>query len=179
VVTRGTLRTSGGAPVDGATVCIFETAAIPDATPQLVAEAQTKNGGRFAALLKRGPSRSLRFVYRYNNKQLTDTASIRSTVVPSFRIGRRKVRDGSTVRFRGTIPGPRAGDRLVAIQVRFPKKWRTFKVPHTDALGRFLAAYQFVGSSTFRYTFRAVVKRQRGYPYEPGLSVKRRVLVIG
>ena len=87
-VARGRLATSSGDPVDGATVCVFETDAIRDATPQLVAKAQTKNGGRFAALLDRGPSRSLRFVYRYNNHQLEDAASLRSTVVPSLAIGR-------------------------------------------------------------------------------------------
>ena len=97
----------------------------------------------------------------------------------TFKVGRSTIRNGSTVRFRGRIPGPRAADRVVALQVRFPKKWRTFKIPRTNVLGRFKAAYHFVGSSTFRYTFRAVVKRQRGYPYEPGRSIRRRVLVVG
>ena len=68
---------------------------------------------------------------------------------------------------------------MVALQVRLPKKWRTFKAPRTNDHGRFHAAYHFINSGTFRYTFRAVVKRQRGYPYEPGRSRKRHVLVIG
>ena len=63
---------------------------------------------------------------------------------------------------------------MVALQARAGRKWRTFKQLRTDALGVFRGKYPFkqtVGVVT--YTFRALVKRQGEYPYEPGSSRKR------
>ncbi|MGZ5324890.1 MAG: hypothetical protein ACXWZ3_12675, partial [Solirubrobacterales bacterium] len=67
-----------------------------------------------------------------------------------------------------------------ALQARAGRKWRTFKQLRTDALGVFRGKYPFkqtVGVVT--YTFRALVKRQGEYPYEPGSSRKRKLLVRG
>lgn len=175
----GTLKTSAGSAVNDGIVCVYQTDGVSNATPQLVRTLRTKNGGQFGALLDRGPSRNLRFVYRYNNVVLQDAAAIRSRVLPAFKIKRRRIPNGAFARFRGRLPGPANDNRVVAIQVRLPKKWRTFKNARTNQYGRFRAAFHFTSSSTFRYTFRAVVRRQRGYPYMPGASRKRRVLVIG
>ena len=55
------------------------------------------------------------------------------------------------------------------MQARVGRKWRTFKQLRTDSEGRFRGKYRFTQTvGRVRYVFRALVKRQGGYPYEPG-----------
>ena len=180
VVVRGRVRDGGGGPVNGATVCVFETIDLDDASRELVAVATTQSNGRFATQLDPGPSRQLDVVYRYNNQVLGDEAIVKSSVVPTFMVARRSLRNGESEVFRGTLPGPRAGSRSVALQAKVGKKWRTFKQLTTDSRGRFSGKYKFVSTvGAVRYRFRALVKRQGGYPFEPGASRKAKVLVRG
>ena len=66
------------------------------------------------------------------------------------------------------------------MQARVGRKWRTFKQRRTDSDARFVGKYRFTQTTgRVRYVFRALVKRQGGYPYEPGASPKRKLLVYG
>jgi hypothetical protein len=180
VVVRGQLRDSRGTPVSGAMVCVFETVRLDDASRELAATAITQGNGRFATQLDRGPSRDLQMVYRYGNQVLDDQATVRASVVPTLGVARKSLHNGESEFFSGVLPGPRSDGRSVALQARVGRKWRTFKQLTTDSRGRFRGKYKFV--STFgavRYRFRALVKRQGGYPYEPGFSRGARVLVRG
>jgi hypothetical protein len=142
-------------------VCVFETVRLDDASRELAATAITQGNGRFATQLDRGPSRDLQMVYRYGNQVLDDQATVRASVVPTLGVARKSLHNGESEFFSGVLPGPRSDGRSVALQARVGK-------------------YKFV--STFgavRYRFRALVKRQGGYPYEPGFSRGARVLVRG
>ncbi|MGZ5388249.1 MAG: hypothetical protein ACXWGS_12650, partial [Solirubrobacterales bacterium] len=179
-VVRGVLRTGTGGPVQGATVCFYETVALQDGSRQLSSIATTQQNGRFATSLDPGPSRQIDVVYRYNDEALTERLVFESSVVPRFKILERSLDAGHAAHFRGELPGPGANSRVVALQARAGRKWRTFKQLRTDALGVFRGKYPFkqtVGHVVYR--FRAVVKRQGEYPYEPGRSKTRRLLVRG
>ena len=179
-IVRGTVRNGAGNPVSGATVCIYETIDLPDGSRQLVQLANTQGNGRFATRLDAGPSRDLDVVYRYNSSTLARELGIDSTVVPTLKIADKTLANGDSVRFRGAVPGPNAESRVITLQARAGKKWRTFKQLRTNSLGSFKGRYRFTQTTArTRYTFRAVVKRQGGYPYEPGSSRKRKVLVTG
>ena len=66
------------------------------------------------------------------------------------------------------------------MQARVGKKWRSFKQLPTDAKGDFHGKYRFTQTrGRVRYVFRALVKKQGGYPYSEGASAKRKVLVRG
>ncbi|MGZ5357231.1 MAG: hypothetical protein ACXWE8_12890, partial [Solirubrobacterales bacterium] len=84
-VVRGSLRTSGGTPVQGATVCLYETIALEDGSRQLASTAVTQSNGRFAASLDPGPSRLIDVVYRFNDRILADRLELASSVVPRFK----------------------------------------------------------------------------------------------
>jgi hypothetical protein len=179
-VIRGLLRTGAGTPVQGAAVCVYETVALTDGSRQLASTAVTQANGRFATNLDPGPSRVVDVVYRYDDRVLADRLEFHSSVVPGFKILEKSVGGGETAHFRGYLPGPGAASRVIALQARAGRKWRTFKQLRTDALGVFRGKYPFkqtVGRVT--YTFRALVKRQGEYPYEPGFSRKRKLLVRG
>jgi hypothetical protein len=179
-VIRGSLRDGAANPVAGATVCIYETVDLPDASRQLVTTATTQENGRFATRLAEGPSRRLDLVYRYNTRVLGGKVQLDSRVVPTLQVPRKSLENGEAALFRGWVPGPNADGRAVAMQARVGRKWRTFKQLRTDSEGRFRGKYRFTQTSgRVLYVFRALVKRQSGYPYEPGSSRKRKIVVNG
>ena len=179
-IIRGMLSDAGGTPISGATICVYETIDLPDASRQLVSTLTTQPNGRFATRLEAGPSRQLDLVYRYNDRLLGDHVELASRVVPTLGLSDKNLANGGAAHFHGRLPGPNADGRAVALQARVGRKWRTFKQLRTDLDGRFSGKYRF--TQTFgrvRYTFRALVKRQSGYPYEPGGSRKRKLVVHG
>jgi hypothetical protein len=177
---RGQLGGTAG-PVRGASVCIYETVDEPAGIEQLVQVAKTTSSGRFAVQLPPGPSRAFRVAYRYADGQIQSPRMyLDSSVKPFLKVNRPKLRNGQAVRFRGRIPGPHAAGRGVTLQARVGRKWRSFKQLQTNDLGAFRGRYRFTQThGLVRYVFRALVKRQGGYPYSPGASKKRRVLVRG
>jgi 5-hydroxyisourate hydrolase-like protein (transthyretin family) len=179
-VVRGALRDGAGNPVPGATVCVYQTIDLVDASRELVSEVTTQGNGRFATRLDTGPSRELDLVYRYNDGVLRDDVELDSAAIPALAIARKRLSNGQAERFSGQLPGPNAEGRVVALQARVGRKWRTFKQLRTEADGRFTGKYRFTQTlGRIGYTFRALVKRQGGYPYEPGHSRKRKVVVQG
>jgi hypothetical protein len=179
-VIRGSVRGATGNPVPRATVCIYETVQLADASAELVRKVTTQDNGRFALRLDAGASRKIDLLYRYNNKTLGDSVQLDSSVVPTLGVAKKHLVNGKPVRFKGQLPGPNAGGRAVALQARVGRKWRTFKQLQTDDSGVFRGLYRFLQTTGRQvYLFRAVVKRQAGYPYEPGASRKRKVVVRG
>jgi 5-hydroxyisourate hydrolase-like protein (transthyretin family) len=179
-VVRGSVKDAAGSPVAGATVCIYETIELPDASRELISTATTQGNGRFATRLDSGPSRRVDLVYRYNDKVLGGRVQLDSRVVPTLAILTKYLENGEAARFKGRVPGPNADGRAIAMQAQVGRKWRTFKQLRTDSEGRFRGKYRFTQTSgRVRYVFRALVKRQGGYPYEPGSSGKRKLVVRG
>jgi hypothetical protein len=179
-VIRGSLKDGAGDAVPGATVCIYETVDLPDASHELATSVTTQGNGRFATKLGAGASRSVDAVYRHNERVLADKVELASTVVPTLQVPTKKLANGQSALFLGRLPGPNADGRAVALQARVGRKWRTFKQLRTDATGAFKGRYRFtVTFGRQRYLFRALVKRQSGYPYEPGASRRRKVIVHG
>jgi hypothetical protein len=179
-VIRGVLRDGAGAPVAGATVCIYQTIGLPDASRELATSVTTQPNGRFASRLDSGPSRELDLVYRHNDQVLAQRVELDSTVVPTLTLARKRLVNGRAERFAGELPGPGADGRAVALQARAGRKWRTFKQLRSDSEGRFKGTYRFTQTTGVqRYAFRVLVKRQSGYPYEPGSSRKRTLIVRG
>jgi hypothetical protein len=70
--------------------------------------------------------------------------------------------------------------KLVALQAKVGRKWRTFATPRANSKGVFKHRYRFTATTGVqRYAFRAVVAREAAYPYERGLSKVVRVTVRG
>jgi 5-hydroxyisourate hydrolase-like protein (transthyretin family) len=179
-VIRGSLKDGGGNPVAGAAVCIYQTTQLPDAGRELATTVTTQLNGRFATRLAAGPSRILDLVYRSNARKISDRIELDSTVLPTLAIPKKRLTNGETAIFLGHLPGPNAEGRAVTLQARVGRKWRTFKQLRTDSDGRFRGKYKFTQTvGRVRYVFRALVKSQNGYPYEPGASRKRKLIVRG
>ena len=99
-----------------------------------------------------------------------------------LRVHRRRLRNGQAVVFKGALLGrpiPLAG-KLVALQAKVGRRWRTFATPRAKRDGTFRHRYRFTSTTGVRrYAFRALVTREAAYPYERGTSKTVRVVVSG
>jgi hypothetical protein len=165
--------------VAGAEVCVLSRVA--GGEERLEATVRADGSGRFSHSLRRGPSRVLRLVHRHGTELVERELGLSVRARPRLKVGpRSRLRNGQVARFRGKLPGPVASGRVVVLQARVGRKWQAFKSARTGTDGRFAARYRFRATTGRRlYRFRAVVRAQHGYPYLPGASPVRRVLVSG
>jgi hypothetical protein len=181
VTIKGTVRTSSGAPVAGANVCVYEQIAARGEERALADIVHSKSNGNFTSRVDAGPSRAVFVDYRHSNLVLEKQLQLDSVALPKLKIRKRHVRNGRSMHFKGTIPSPYNARRVVVIQAQVGRSWRTFKQVTTDQSGEFKGAYTFKHSTLPRvkYTFRAVIAEQDGYPFRTGISNKAKVIVRG
>jgi len=177
---------ANGRPVPGAPVALEEAFAAGSRRATRSTPVVTDSTGRFSARLRPGPSRTVVAGFagdlqRLGTRSRPAQARIRSGV--SLRVPKR-VRAGRRTSFRGRIRAKGAdfsrSGKSVEIQVRIGKRWKTVgRSLHSDARGRFALRYRFVANYTrpVRYRFRAVVLRERGWPYLPATSRIRSLVV--
>jgi hypothetical protein len=179
----GVLETWQGRPVSGAQVAVLERVRTQHLWRR-VGAARSDAAGRLSHRIAPGPSRTVRFDYDGNAVLLPSWREARVLVAAGGTIGvsARRSRNGGRVLFRGRIlgrPFP-TGGRTVDLQAFYRGAWRTFATPRIDARGRWSQRYRF-GATRGRvaYRFRAVLKRDGGYPYEHGVTRTVKVTVTG
>lgn len=185
-VTRVRLRDEAGRPITGATVVVLQRMAVPGARWVAARAVTTGGDGRARYRIAPGHSRTLRFAYRSHlgDERFAATRDIAIIVTSrtSLTTDRSFLRNGQTVVFKGRLasrPVPRGGV-VVDLQARVGRRWQTFHSLRTDRGGRWKAAYRFRSTTGLQtYTFRARVRGDSGYPYEPSISRKVRVRVRG
>jgi hypothetical protein len=181
-VVAGRLLDSGGWGVSGARVCVATRVRLKGVAERVAVAPLTDPDGHFRAPLPSGPSREVRVAYwpstsgaveRYLHLEVPARPRLR------LRFGH-PVHNGDRVRFRVRLPGPAHARRRVRIQVRVGGRWLDLRHGLTGKRGIYRARYRFHATTGRRtYAFRAVVPKQRGYPYEAGRSQVQRVAVIG
>lgn len=179
----GRLATTQGAPIAHAPVIVEGRARSGGPFAEL-GIARTDAQGAFRFTVPAGPSRTIRYRYDGANTVRPAAAELVTKVRAAARLkaNRRRLRNGQAVRFTGRLLGkpiPTAG-KLVALQARVGREWRTFATPRANSKGVFTHRYRFTATTgTRRYAFRAVVAREAAYPYEAGVSKLVRVTVRG
>lgn len=179
----GRLVTAQGAPIADAAI-VVEGQARSGGPLVKLGVARTDARGGFGYTVPAGPSRTVRYRYEGTNTIQPAAAQLTTKVAAAARlkVDRRRLRNGQAVRFTGRLlgkPVPKAG-KLVALQARVGRGWRTFATPRANRKGVFKHRYRFTATTgTRRYEFRAVVAREDAYPYEAGVSRTVRVVVRG
>lgn len=179
----GRLVTAQGVPIGDAPIVVEGQSRFGGAFVGL-GVARTDAQGDFRFTIPAGPSRTVR--YRYDGTNTVRPASVQLTTkvnaAARLKVDRRRLRNGQTVRFTGSLLGkpiPKAG-KLVALQARVGREWRTFATPRANARGVFKHRYRFTATTGLRrYKFRALVAREAAYPYEKGISRIVKVTVRG
>ena len=178
----GILRGPGGDPVRDATACIAAQPGSPGLPERVIGTPRTGADGRFRARVPAGPSRDVRVAHWPDaDRALEEHLTLRSRAIPRLRMKPRgPIRNGSRARFWISIPGPANERRRVAVEAKANGRWIRIAGGRTSRRGRWRGSYRFrATTSTRRYSFRAFVPRQRGYPYEAGRSRPRRITVTG
>jgi hypothetical protein len=180
---RGRLADPGGKPRGGAPVEVLERSAAPGSDWRYLTTVRTTPAGAFEFRATSGSSRTLRF--RYAGSALTQPASadveVRVRAAATIRPDRKGLRNGESVIFKGRLRGrplPAAG-KLIALQARTRRGWRTFANPRARAGdGKWEFRYRFTGTTVRSlYAFRVVVPEESSYPYARGTSKIVTVLV--
>jgi hypothetical protein len=157
---------------------------VADAAEQLVGMVHTAADGAFSYSAAGSASRKLRFAFAGSPLILPMQRVVRLSVpaVSTLHVNRRRVLNGQRVKFSGQVksqPLP-AGGKLIAIQVRLPGGWNTFRTVRTDPSGRWALPYRFRRTrGTQSYLFRAALPRETGHPFATGASRPVRVHVRG
>jgi len=171
---------------------------VPLAGANVVVEHRPRSGGRFARLgvvrtdqqgafrftVPGGPSQTIRYRYEGNNTVRPAQADLMTKVNAAavLRVNHRRLRNGQAVRFAGRLLGKPipADGKIVALQAKVGRAWRTFATPRANAKGVFRHRYRFTKTTGLRrYAFRALVTREAAYPYERGASRTVSVTVRG
>jgi hypothetical protein len=182
-IATGRLTTVEGTPIGGATVAL-ESQLASGGPFVSIGSARTDGRGAFRAPVPAGASRTVRYRYAGSNtvRPSSSTRSIRANAAARLTVSRRRLRNGQSVTFKGLLLGkpiPPAG-KLVALQAKVGRRWRTFATPRARANGSFKHRYRFTATTGVRrYAFRALVTKEAAYPYEQGRSKTVRVVVRG
>src|SRR4029079_15976888 len=175
VTVSGRVTTPAGDPVAGADVEVLAQKRLSGAKMTRVATVRTDRSGGFRYTVAKGPSRLIRFGYRAHSGDATfahtTDVDVRVQGQVSLRLSRPRLRNGQTLRYTGTVAGVGARRPLGQIQVRDRGRWVNVCVVRTKARGAYACRYHF--RRTFRpttYTFRALVRKQEGLPYETDAS---------
>jgi hypothetical protein len=174
----GDLRDVDGRGISKAFVCIY-AGVVTDQTNELIGAAVTDSDGRWKFRLPSGPSRNLTAVYRSDQGQLTAWALLQVRAIASLRLAKETIHNKHFVHFNGRIPGPHNDRAIVLMQVQRGKGWLVFRRYVTRYGGRY--AMKYLINRTFqptRYTFRAEVAGGPGYPYLPGYSKTKDLIVL-
>jgi hypothetical protein len=178
---RGVLRDPAGDPIPNAVVDVLLQTERKSSRLRKVTSRTTDASGRFEYRTNPGPSRLVRFGYGRNSASstysFTHDVKVRTTAGVTLHVSRTRLRNGQSVRFRGTIRGNKQR-KVLEVQVRKPGGWDTIASVRSDSKGRWSWRYRF--RRTFeptRYAFRARVRTESGFPFATGHSPQRQVRV--
>ncbi|MGH2965789.1 MAG: hypothetical protein ACRDMH_10470 [Solirubrobacterales bacterium] len=178
----GQVLDGNGLGVRGARICLATRVRLRGLAEQVVAAPVTGEDGRFSATLPPGPSREVRVAcWPSSGRAIERYLRLEVPARPRLRLRpRHPIANGSRVRFTVWLPGPENQGRRVKIQARAGHRWVDVRSGLAGARGIYRAGYRFRATTgRRRYRFRAVVPKQRGYPYEAGTSRVRRATVLG
>ena len=174
---RGKLTNGAREPITGAVIRVFTRVLSDDRGFRELPPVSTGPDGGYAYRAPRGPSRQILLTYtpfgEDTEPAVKKLVRLATRAAVSMRAGRRSVRPGGRVAFRGRIKGGRIPRRgvLVSLQGAQPGMgWSTFKTVRAKR-GAFKGSYRFRRSAPgARVRFRATVRQQAGYPWATGRS---------
>ena len=174
---RGRLTDEAGLPITGAVIRVFTRVLSDDRGFRELPPVSTGLDGGYAYRAPRGPSRQILLTYtpfaEDTQPAVQKLVRMATRAGIAMRAGRRSVRPGGRVRFKGRLKGGRIPRRGVLVSLQGHQRgfgWRTFKTVRAKH-GTFKGSYRFVRATPgTALRFRATVRQQTGYPWATGRS---------
>ncbi|HVW17446.1 MAG TPA: hypothetical protein VHB30_04305, partial [Solirubrobacteraceae bacterium] len=183
-VIRGRLVDAKGRPIAHARLDVRARVRMTGATTKTIAHVTTTSTGAYSYRLPPGPSREVTFAYkaRTTDRRYAVTRRIVVYVKAAVRLSRSatKLRNGQVLTLTAHAVGQSIRRRAttIAFEVRIGTSWRTFATASIDAHGVARARHRFrYTTAAVTYRFRARTTRNAAFPYLPGTSPVRSVLV--
>ena len=176
----GELADSAGDAIAGATICVQMQTQGSSQGLHPAATATTDAYGRFTYTVPPGPNRKVLLGYRHDTFQVARAIRYYARARPTIHLSPGRVKKGGEIRISGRVPGQGGGGRVVVLQASalHSARWFTFHHATTNPDGIFHSRYRFDATTRpTTYRIRAVVPRQRGYPWEVGHSTPALVTV--
>jgi hypothetical protein len=183
VLVRGRLTlVSGGNPLAGQPIEVFATELRTAAPHVKIATVQTDGAGRFSFRIPAGPARLVRFSFPGTSAAGPSASAISLRVPASSTIRatprRPRLRQRVTISGRLRLAGvanPRPG-KLVILQAFERGRWRTVATTRSNPSGGWRRAIRFERRPGV-YRLRALIRRERSFPFVTGASRAVRVSV--
>ncbi|MGH2960332.1 MAG: hypothetical protein ACRDKE_12055 [Solirubrobacterales bacterium] len=184
VLVEGTLTTPEGTPVAGA---VLEVTALDlgvyDAAAKSLGTIITAPNGRFSVSIKPEGARRISVLFKpYPTSLGTAVTStiVREDLSLSVKRSKSRVKPGGSLTLTGVLDGAGAAadDTPIEIDALIGKSWRAVGVVEASSSGKYKWKYRFtrVKQST-RFTFRAIVRRNKSWPWPTEISKTVKVLV--
>jgi hypothetical protein len=184
VTVPGTLTTAAGAPIKGATLAISALdVADADAATVALPSVMTASDGSFTVPFPAAGAKRLTVSFKPNSgSDATVSASVlvRQKLSLTAKRSRGHVEPGKAVVISGVLAGAGGGAKgaPVEIDVRVHKSWRAVGVVRASASGKYRWKYRFVRvRSATKFTFRAVARSSKAWPWPTEIGSTVKVLV--
>lgn len=172
-------------PVEGAAVTLESAPLMAGGEWTPVSSERTDFAGRFAFSVAPGPSRRFRLKWSGDHRSVGSGVEMAVRVPALTTIGAnpRTTKVGASSTFSGRLDGgwlPATG-KLVLVQAFIPNRgWQTFASARSDLDGVWRASYRFRAAvGRVRYSIRAFVPAESGYPFAAAATAPIHVTVIG
>ena len=173
-----TVRGAGGEGLKGAPLAI--TFAESGGPVTKIADVRADGNGRIAYRAKAARNGTIAVRYPGTRRVRGAVGTVRLRVPASITIrpSRRRLFNEEEVVFSGRVRGAGLSGKLLELQARVGREWRTFKTTRAGRRGRWRAGHRFSAvTSRVRLTFRACAPAERAYPFARGCSRKTTVSV--
>lgn len=184
VLVEGTLTTPDGTPIAGAVLDVTSLDLSEfGATPVTIGTVTTAANGRFSVRVRPDGAHRITVIFKPTPDSLgtaVTSAIVREELALSIKRSKARVKPRGTLTLSGRLSGAgsAAGDAPVEIDARIGGSWRAVGVVETNSKGSWKWKYRFtrVTSST-RFTFRAIVRKNKTWPWPSEASKSVKVLV--
>lgn len=184
VLVEGTLTTPDGTPIANAVLDVTSLDLSEfGATARTIGTVTTSANGRFSVKVKPDGAHRITVIFKPTPDSLgtaVTSAVVRENLALSIKRSKARVKPRGSLTLSGKLTGAgSASDGApVEIDARVGGKWRAVGVVETNSKGSWKWKYRFtrVKSST-RFTFRAIVRKNKTWPWPNEASKSVKVLV--
>jgi hypothetical protein len=184
VTVEGTLTTSAGAPISGAVLDVVSLdLGTFDASPKSIGTVTTTSTGRFSVRIK--PDGAHRISVLFKPYPASIGTAVTSTIVRedltlSLKRSKSRIKPGGSVTLSGTLggSGSAADGTPVEIDAKIGGSWRAVGVVEANSRGAYKWKYKFTRvKQATRFTFRAIVRKNKTWPWPTETAKSVNVLV--